>query len=183
MQRQLIHSFLVTASVLLTVSACINEPNYSKTPAISFKSVQKILRPAGTGVGQGKRDSVVVTISFQDGDGDLGEDTGDTMRIKQLFANETWGNYELKTFQLTNGKYTELILPANNKLYFPRLTKDGQKGSIEGTLDFSQKFFYQTGQSGYKLVPVKFQVRIRDRALNVSNTIETDTVQVAVSNR
>lgn len=184
MQRQLIHSVLLLAGVLLTVSACINEPNYSKTPAITYKQVQPpITLPAGTGVGQGKRDSVVITIGFQDGDGDLGEDTGDTNRIKALFAKETWGNYELRTFQYVNGKYTELILAANQKLFFPRLTKDGQKGSIEGTLDFSQKFFYQTGQSGYKIVPLKFQIRIRDRALNISNTIETDTVRVPVSNR
>ena len=183
MQRQLIHSFLLLAGILVTVSACITEPNYSKTPAISFKSLVKYTLAAGTGVGQTRRDSVVTTISFQDGDGDMGEDVNDTTRIKQLFTNETWGNYELKTFQFSNGKFTELILPANGKLYYPRLTKDGQKGSIEGTLDFSQKFFYQTGTSGYKMVPVKFQIRVRDRAFNVSNTIETDTIQVPISNR
>lgn len=183
MQRQLIQPFLVLAGILLTVSACFNEPDYSKTPEIGFEGIVKYTLEAGRGVGQGRRDSVVATISFRDGDGDLGEDTGDTTRIRQLFADQPWANYELRTFQLENGRFTELILPANFKLFFPRLTKEGQKGAIDGTLDFSQKFFYQTGQSGYKIVPVKFQIRIRDRAFNVSNVIETDTIMVPVSNR
>lgn len=183
MQRQLIHGVLLLIGITFTLSGCFTEPNYSNTPAISFKSIVKYTLPAGKGVGQGARDSVVTTIGFQDGDGDLGENVSDTTRIKQLFTNETWGNYELRTFQLQNGKFTELILDANSKLFFPRLTKDGQKGAIEGTLDFSQKFFYQGGTAGYKIVPIKFQIRIRDRAFNVSNVVETDTIQVPVSNR
>ncbi|MBC8154997.1 MAG: hypothetical protein H7Z72_19050 [Bacteroidetes bacterium] len=183
MQRQLIQSAFLLIGLVLTLSACFNEPDYSETPAISFKSVVPYTIEAGGGVGQGRRDSVVVTISFQDGDGDLGEDINDTTRIRRMFADETWGNYELKTFQLINGRFVELNLSANNKLYFPRLTREGQKGAIEGTLDFSQKFFYQTGQSGFRIVPLKFQIRVRDRAFNVSNVIETDTVRVPVGNR
>ncbi len=181
MQRQLIHQVLFLVGLLFAVSACISEPDYSKTPAISFKGVVKYPIEAGKGVGQSKRDSVVITIGFQDGDGDMGETTTDTARIKQIFSNETWGNYELRTFELANGKFTELLLGGvNGKLFYPRLTKDGQKGAIEGTLDFSQKFFYQTG---YRLAPVKFQIRVRDRALNVSNVIETDTIRVPLSGR
>lgn len=183
MQRQLIHSVFLLIGVLLTVSACINEPDYSNTPAITFASIVTYPREAGSGVGQGRRDSVVTTIRFQDGDGDMGEDTGDTNRIRQIFQEASWGNYEVRTFQLVDGKFEELRLGVNDKLYFPRLTREGQKGAIEGTLDFSQKFFYQTGQAGFRIVPIKFQIRVRDRAFNVSNVIETDTVQVPVSGR
>lgn len=180
MQRQLIHPIGLLAGLILVVSACVSEPDYSKTPAISFKGLFAYQRAAGTGVGQSRRDSLVVIIGFQDGDGDLGENTSDTARIRQVFGKESWGNYELRTFEIVNGKPVELSLAGNKVLFFPRLTKDGQKGAIEGTLDFSQKFFYQTG---YRLAPVKFQIRVRDRALNVSNMIETDTIRVPLSGR
>lgn len=179
MQRQLIQSAFLLIGLVLTLSACFNEPDYSETPAIRFKSVVPYTIEAGRGVGQGRRDSVVTTISFQDGDGDLGEDVNDTTRIRRLFANESWANYELRTFRLVNGRFVELVRAENKKLYFPRLTREGQKGAIEGTLDFSEKFFYQ---SGFRLAPTKFQIRIRDRAFNVSNVIETDTVLVPVGN-
>lgn len=164
----------------LLVSACFNEPNYSNTPAITFRSVSKYTLAAGTGVGQSQRDSVVVSLGFTDGNGDLGEDTSDTTRINQIFGKESWGNYEIKTFQLVDGKYSELTLDVLSKLFFMRLTKDNQRGPIDGSLDFNQKFFYQRG---YKMVPVKFQIRIRDRDLNVSNTIETDTISVPLNGR
>ncbi len=61
----------------------------------------------------------------------------------------------------------------NNFLVLPDLTKGKPKGAIEGTLDFAQLFQYG---NTVKLFPTKFRIRIRDRALNVSNIIETDTL-------
>ncbi|GAA4448918.1 hypothetical protein GCM10023189_07540 [Nibrella saemangeumensis] len=162
------------------VSACFNEPNYSDTPEISFKQLSKFTLAAGGGVGQPRRDSVIVTIGFQDGSGDLGEDIRDTARINRTFGREAWGNYEIKTFQLVEGKYEELDLAVLNKLFFPRLTREGQRGAIEGTLDFSQIFAYQRN---FRMTPVKFQIRIRDRAMRVSNVAESDTIHVPLSGR
>ncbi|WP_345269572.1 hypothetical protein [Nibrella viscosa] len=180
MQRQVIQHSVFLLGLALLVSACFNEPNYSDTPEISFKQVSKFTLAAGGGVGQARRDSVIVTIGFQDGAGDLGEDVRDTARINRTFRNETWGNYEITTFQLVNGRYEVLPLAVNNKLFFPRLTREGQRGAIEGTLDFSQIFAYQRD---FRMVPVKFRIRIRDRGMRVSNYAETDTIQVPLSGR
>lgn len=161
----------------LFLAGCWNEPNFDDKPYIAFKAIDVIDLPASADKRTPRRDSVIVTISFQDGTGDLGEDVGkaDSTRLRTIFGKETWGNYQIKTFRLVNGKYEEVNLAVNNKLFFPRLSKEGQRGAIEGTLDFRQNFNYSNSA---RLTPVKFQIKIRDRKLQESNVIETDTVHV-----
>lgn len=174
MRRQLIQPYLFVIGVALTMSACFTEPNYSNTPEIEFRSVFKYPLEAGRGVGKGKRDSVVITIGFKDGDGNLGNNIPlareDSIKYKQ---NGGWGNYEIKTYRLINRQFVEFVSPETNTLFFPDLTKGKPKGAIEGTLDFNQTFQYG---SSFQLYPVKFQIRIRDRDLNVSNVIQSDTI-------
>jgi hypothetical protein len=162
-------------------AACYVEPDYSDTPEISLLGppVRWSLE-AGDRVGQSKRDSIILTIRFQDGSGDLGEDNRDTARIRTVFGKETWGNYELRTFYLIDGRYIEQTSSVNTKLFFQRLTREGQRGAIEGELSFSQNFPYLRP---FRILPAKFQIRIRDRGLRVSNVIETDTIWVPVSGR
>ena len=174
MRRQQIQPYLFVIGIAFALSSCFNEPNYSNVPDIKFKGIFRYPLAAGAGVGKTKRDSVVTTVSFTDGNGDLGNafplSNADTTLYK---SNGGWGNYEIKIFRLENKEYKEVILPIANFLVFPDLTKGKPKGAIEGTLDFTQIFFYGTT---VKLFPTKFRIRIRDRALNVSNVIETDTL-------
>ena len=159
-------------SVLFMASACSkDEPAFSNVPAIEFRSVTRYVPKISAG--QVRRDSVVIGITFKDGDGDLGEDLRDTTRLKQTFANQPWGNYQIRTFGLVNGTFEEITIAANAKLFFQ--FANTRRGPIEGGLDFSQTFPYQ---SNARLVPVKFQIRLRDRQLNESNLVETDTVRV-----
>ena len=173
MRRQQIQPYLFVFSLALLLSACFTEPNYSNTPQIDFKGMFRYQKDAGTGVGRPKRDSVVITIGFTDGDGDLGSDSQNNTDVNSYTANGGWGNYEIKTFRLENKKYVEYKLPVYTTLILPDLAKGKPKGAIEGTLDFNQIFTYGTVNRFY---PTKFQIRIRDRALNVSNVIETDTI-------
>lgn len=179
MQRQLIQSGVLFLALALGLSACFTEPNFSNTPSISFGQIYKITKPASADRRTAKRDSVVINISIEDGDGDLGEDVQlDSVRIRRtVFGKETWGNYQLKTFQLVNGKYEELILTDYQKLFFPRLYRKDKRGPVEVAFDFSTTFPYS---NTVKLKTVKFQVKIRDRALNESNVIETDTITVPI---
>ena len=174
MRRQLIQPYLFLAGILLTVSSCFTEPNYSDVPSIDFKGIFRYSLAAGTGVGQSKRDSVVITIGFKDGKGDLGT-SSDTYRADSVryMTNGGWGNYEIKTLRLENKQYVDRSSIINKFLTFPNLARDKPQGAIEGTLDFNQIFPYGTRVYNY---PTKFQIRIRDRALQVSNTIETDTL-------
>jgi hypothetical protein len=173
---------MIAVALAATLMACFTEPDYSDTPEIRLVGppVKVTLEP-GTGVGlTTRRDSVIMTIRLQDGTGDIGEDTRDTTRQRVVFGKETWGNYEVKTFEFVNGTYRELPSSDNRKLFFPRSPLGEQKGAVEGDIDFSQVFFYQRP---FRMAPVRFQVRIRDRALNVSNTIVTDTISVPLNGR
>ncbi|UFH53825.1 hypothetical protein [Spirosoma sp. KNUC1025] len=174
MRRQQIQPYLLVLGIALALSSCFNEPNYSNTPEIEFKGISRYTIAAGKGVGQSKRDSIVITIGFKDGDGDLGNSLPPSKADSTLYAsNGGWGNYQIKTFRYINKQYVELPLSVNTTLIFPDLAKDKPKGAIEGTLDFNQVYQYGTT---YRLYPTKFQIRIRDRALQQSNVIETDTV-------
>jgi hypothetical protein len=176
MRRQQIQPYFLMLGLCLTLASCFNEPNYSDTPEISFREIYPYALEAGKGVGKAKRDSVVISINFKDGDGNLGNDApiakGDSARYA---SNGGWGNYKIRTFRLVNGKYEEVVLDVNNFLFFPDLTKGKPKGAIEGKLDFSTTFQYGTT---FRKYPVKFKVTIRDRNLNTSNEIETDTLSL-----
>jgi hypothetical protein len=163
--------FIATLLIFaISTTGCFTPPNYSNVPEIVFNSIDKfeVIEPFS----KAKQDSVVITINFKDGDGDLGESTDNRNNTRY----DTWGNYELKTLRKVSGnKYEEVVLAANAKLFFPVLKPDGKKGPIEGLLDYAVYFPYSRNS---KLTTVKFQIRVRDRALNVSNVIETDTLSV-----
>jgi hypothetical protein len=177
MRLRLIQDGLFFIGLAAFMTACWSEPDFSETPDINFVAVTKETIQASPGVGNGRRDSVVITIGFRDRSGDLGEDIGsiDSSRIRVVFGTQSWGNYKIQTLRLINGTYQEFRQEALEKVYFMRLFKPNQKGALEGTLDFRQKFFYN---NRFQLYPVKFRVQIRDRALNASNVIETDTIVV-----
>ncbi|WP_461077139.1 hypothetical protein [Spirosoma flavus] len=179
MRRQQIQPYLFIVGAALLLSSCFTEPDYSNTPEIDFKGLFRYQLEPGKGVGQTRRDSLVITIGFRDGDGNLGNGTS-TIPISKvdsaLYASHGgWGNYKITTYRLIAGKYVEYPLKENNSLYLPDLAYNKPKGAIEGSLDFEQIYYY-TNRA--KLYPIKFRIQIRDRALNESNVIETDTITV-----
>lgn len=72
--------------------SCEKPPDYSKTPVIRFESIQKIYIPGATANLSG-RDSIIIALYFEDGDGDLGITQADAEADK--YAIEKYGN---KTF-------------------------------------------------------------------------------------
>jgi hypothetical protein len=167
----ILRTLLWITVVVVTASCSKKEETLPDTPpVIEFRSITKTT----LGIGNNKRDSVVITIIFKDGDGNLGE--SDTTRIKQIYSNQSWGNFKVDAFQLVNGKFLELPIASNSKLIFAYL---GQKNKfIDGPMSFSQRFFYLPN---FKITPVKFQIKIRDQNLNESNVIETDTVNIPIT--
>jgi hypothetical protein len=161
---------IFTAILTTSVVGCFEMPNYSEVPDIAFNNVDKFTVP-DTFSGA-KRDSVIITIDYKDGDGDLGEDVSGRTNKKY----DVWGNYELKTLRLNDNKvFEEIPQLSTNIIFFPVLKPDRKKGPIEGKLDYSLYFPYTRSS---KLAVVKFRIKIRDRAMNLSNVIETDTISV-----
>lgn len=161
-----VSGFIILLAIGLLIG-CYKEVSFDVKPAIEFKTLKKEIRIdqfAGS-----KKDSVILTIKFQDGDGDLGLNEKEKTTAEQ--KNDF--NYIIRIFRKKKGVFTEFIPSVPYSGYFPRLKTDGKVGPIEGTLDYSIDF-------PHPFTPVKdslkFQVTIKDRAGNISNTTESDVI-------
>ncbi|MBK6979484.1 MAG: hypothetical protein IPH28_22315 [Cytophagaceae bacterium] len=82
MSKQYLFGLIILAAVAL--SSCYKEPDFSISPVIEFYTINSEVRlDQATG---GVKDSVVVTIKFQDGDGDLGVNTEETTEYQKKYG-------------------------------------------------------------------------------------------------
>jgi hypothetical protein len=169
--------FKVSLFIILAAGAfgCVDIPDFNDTPKIYYNGIDQYPEVDET-TGKNVRENVIITVDFEDGDGDLG--ATDIERSDSSFVKPygSWGNYELVTARKgANGKWTESILAEDQYKWMPILKPDGKPGPIKGKLDLNTSFLY-----GNSTVPVyvRFKVRIRDRALHVSEQIETDSILV-----
>jgi hypothetical protein len=179
---------LLSVCVGMSVLGCISEPTFSPTPAISFKEIRKFKLAGGGGVGQGDRDSVVISIDFQDGDGDMGfnPNSADTLLLPRNLRRVP--NYELQWLYRQNGVFRPINVGNSfSKFFYPNLRPDNRQGPIEGTLDYSVSFVYglvpdslvrafRPRRFSYRRDTLKFQIQILDRAQNRSNVIESTPI-------
>lgn len=166
---------LLFATVILMAWGCVDMPKYDLTPAIKFVGIDKY--DANDSLGN-QITNVRITLSFEDGDGDLGESLKDNAaREDYLKENGGWGNYQTQVLKLEKDKWVNYDLPLLSFLVFPVLKTDGTRGPIRGKLDYDISF--PNSRQG-KLTPLKFLVKIRDRELRESNIIETDSISVPI---
>jgi hypothetical protein len=91
-------AFLFAISVVL-FSACFNPPEFNNTPSIQFEGISFSKSPNG-------EDSLVVSISFKDGDGDLGlspssgPDTDSPYHEVNFFANDNGQLYPIRGIRI-----------------------------------------------------------------------------------
>jgi hypothetical protein len=178
-----------TAGILSLVaggaSSCLSPPSYPDTPSIAFESIrlQRFTLPNSTV----PIDSVYITISFQDGDGDLGLNTMEAQTAPYGSASLAATNYINTDFirNTTTTRYDSArtvypYLPKRN-LYslFDHLsaTTDERKSPLKGTLTRAYGFFL--GSPYFPNQEVKFRISIFDRALHQSNEVETSSVTIA----
>jgi hypothetical protein len=156
----------------LGLSGCYKDPNFSNTPVISFKEIKKVT--VTDALGNPGVDSVIITIHFEDGDGNLG--------LTQAEVNaDPWkgkNNFEVKSFVKQGTQFVPLTDILNKEVdnsgnFFP-LNPSEKSGPIEGTLDYSIKFYRVTTAKD----TVQFRIRIWDKDLNASNWAETEPIVV-----
>ncbi|GAB2780165.1 hypothetical protein HNQ93_001390 [Hymenobacter luteus] len=170
----------------LGIASCVSPPDYPDTPEISFKKIEtaRIVKQTGS------YDTVSVTISFKDGDGDLGLDDSDTgfpySRLDQSGKLNKYYNNYFMTMQVqeSSGNYVDLplgTLDYNSR--YPRLSPEAQgsrKTPLRGDLTFGLTITQGTLRVIKPDLPaqimVRFKVRIVDRALHESNEIITDPI-------
>ena len=164
MKKVSIFAFLVITASLM---GCYKEPTFELKPVIGFGSLRKEIRiDAFTG---SKKDSLILTISYQDGDGDLGlnEKEKATAEVKNDY------NYLIRLFRKRRGVFQEFVPSVPYSGYFLRLRNDTKSGPIEGNISYSIDFPHPFTPLKDSL---KFQVTIKDRAGNLSNTVESSVI-------
>ena len=154
---------------LLLLAGCGRQEKFPVEPAITFVSLEKI--DEGTGIDN----KATLTLHFQDGDGDLGLNTED---IDSPFdtASVYYYNLFIDYYKKIDGQFQKIEFESvtfNQR--FPRLSNDVPE-SIEGDLyvdlpinSFDLSTQYDT---------IRFSCYIVDRALHVSNTVETTPLVV-----
>lgn len=141
--RKLIYIILAVA-----LAACGKEESISEVPQIDFVSISPTQA-------QAFEDNIIFTIFYQDGDGDLGENSPD---VKNLFLKDNRNNivYEYRIEQLA---------------------PDDANISIQGELNIELN---GTGiTDGSQQQSATFDIYVVDRAENKSNTITSSSITIS----
>lgn len=145
---------VLMAVLSLVIIACDDDETYPVTPEITFKSLEKFVNVA-------QSDSLVLTFSFTDGDGDIGSPVSDPAR-RDVFV---------RLFERKNGVFEEAVLAAPLEYRIPYLTPRGNNKSLIGDVKINIDYnILQTNDT------IFYKVYIKDRAERKSNEITTDTV-------
>lgn len=144
-----IENIVVICSLLILSSSCNDAPEFPNTPKIDFESI--ILRDASSGNG----DSLILTIRFEDGDGDLGLGTLEDeppYNQKNYFSNKT-GDF----FKFGQETLDDLITFANRAEIdsLPAYTGD----AICLSWDTNPELFLQDGSQLQDTVYFRFNER------------------------
>ena len=156
------------------IVSCKNEEiGISTTPRIEFNSIHLIKSSSN-------KDSIIeIEIYFEDGNGDVGLSQSDTASPFN-FGSPYYHNLPIK-FLVSNGSsFAELINPFTNQPYgneherVPVLNISSSPKAISGTILISLP------ANPVKTDPseVKFEIKLIDRELNISNAITTTSVQL-----
>jgi len=167
--------FFLVCILGLVVTGCKKAPNYSKTPSIEFNHLRIINDKVNYS------DSVSIYIKFQDGDGDLGNSP----------VIPTYLDFFTDIYKKTNGTYVKMTFFDKSPLVYNGSLPDlssGMTGPIDGTIRYILAPFdvrlngnkmpnfplaADTTQPFHKNDTLQFHVRIRDRAGNYSNWVQS----------
>lgn len=198
MNKALIYIFFVLI-ITFYLTSCYSKPDFSNTPSIGFVDIDVVEISNSGGV---ITDSISITISYKDGDGNLGlsgdipedsrapyqstkiencrQEGGET--VCDTVPNEFHFNYRLTPLIQDGDNFVPLSNSITDGFWgrFPRLFEDNKRNPLEGTIIRDTKLFHFPGSFIPPNSIIKFQVQILDRELNESNIIETDTIRVNV---
>ena len=146
--------------VLMTMRSCTLAPDFSDVPELTFVNFSKNTMQQGIV----NLDSLFLTISFTDGDGDISFDTGTTsdLRIYDLRTGVIYSNYRLPSLPpegISNGLSGDITL----LLYTTCCIFPDQIPPCESPDD------YPTNNLPLGII-------LEDRAGNVSDTLKTPPI-------
>jgi hypothetical protein len=151
-------------SLVILISGCSKEVVYSDIPAIQFKSANKLQNITG-------RDSaLILTISYTDGDGDLGLNQEDT--FPPFNDSAYYNNLIAHYYEFIDNRFTEVTVndfstdTIRFNYRFLNLTPNTKNKSIKGDIEFTINYL-PTRKSNR----IRFKIYIFDRALHKSNEV------------
>ncbi|MBP8824696.1 MAG: hypothetical protein KBH07_13725 [Flavobacteriales bacterium] len=147
---------------VLLAAGCLKTEEFPKEPHIGFKSYVQ-----GT-------DSARLTISFTDGDGDIGLAPGDTLAPFNP-GSHWYHNFFVDYYKLQNGQWELQVFTLPLYYRIPVITPTGQNKTLEGDIAVELSPLVLPQVPGDT---VRFGVHIADRALNESNTVFTEAIIV-----
>lgn len=155
-------SFLVICSLFIT--GCLKKENFPDVPAIQLVGFTEVFDTGQYAV------RGIITISFQDGNGDIGLNAGDTLPPYNK-EGKYYYNFVVKYLEKRNGAFDTVVLDPPFSARIPVLTPNDPnkaiKGLITDTVVLNPKPVYDT---------IRFVLMIYDRALNPSNTVATPDI-------
>ncbi len=167
---------LIVASVLFY--GCKGNEIYPVIPSITFKDAYVIFD-------QNNVDSLIVLIfSYKDGDGDLGLDPNqtnppynfDSLGPNKSLLNRFYNNVWIDYYGMENGEFIIATLPnapndtIRKDVRVTNLTPEGSHKAIRGDITVALLPIVYLSDT------IKLKVKLVDRALNVSNGIETPII-------
>jgi hypothetical protein len=143
------------------LTGCIKEEQYPLEPKIEFGSFATAKDLSG-------KDSLgQITISYTDGDGNIGLYPLDTVEPRKY-------NFYLKIMQSVNNQLVE-YKPADTNVTFnariPLLTPNGRNKNIKGNITMTLELYF--ARQMLKSDTIAFEIYIKDRDLNKSNVVKT----------
>ncbi len=137
------------------LSGCDDSPVFPAEPKVEFIDIQpREVRHASS-------DSVLVTLRFQDGDGDLGSLVGDPDSVANLILLDS---------RYSEGRITEEAF-ARNPFIIPTLTPDAKNPSIQGEITVKLNLLLSFRPVG-EYDSIRYQIILRDRAGNIATPID-----------
>lgn len=171
-----IQLFLVML-IIAGLGSCKKVEKFPPVPRIEYQSFTSIYNPDLEIYDRG-----VLQFYFEDGDGDIGLNSGDTFPPFNA-ASEYHYNLIITYFEMQNGELVEVPITWYNpqteqydtlslSARIPNLTPQGINKAISG--EIQDTLFIYNFNSNYDTI--KFDAYIIDRALNESNIISTPLI-------
>lgn len=150
----------------LALPSCLERKVFPVEPKIEFRSAEVF------------SDSLSLTISFTDGDGDIGLDATDN--APPFNSGSEWhNNLFVEYHQMVNGEWTQsaLLLPLYYRI--PRISPTGRNKALEGEIAVGMAWPIFPMPPGSPDDTVRFSVQIVDRSLHLSNVVYSGAILVA----
>ncbi len=164
---------------LASISGCTKQPRFKLEPEIELKSIERFV--ILDDFQRVENDSISITITFKDGDGDLGaSDQGNVFDCESSLQDY---NFIAETYKLVDGEWEGIVDDSieTGILTFGDLFPDlgNGNGPLQGEMSYAVLLPHLTNENGAKIKTgdtLQFSVFIVDNACRRSNVIWTPSV-------